>query len=73
MLSQIKASAKYDKANTKSFHLKLNKKTDKDIIDRLDSVDNKQGYVKGLIRKDIKEGEYGEVATADNPGDDERT
>lgn len=28
--------------------------TDKDIIEALDQVDNKQGYIKDLIRKDIK-------------------
>jgi hypothetical protein len=51
--SQLKASAKYDKANTKQVVLKLNLKTDNDIISKLGSVDNKQGYIKHLIRKDI--------------------
>ena len=52
--SQLKASAKYDKANTKQVVLKLNLKTDNDIIGKLESLDNKQGYIKYLIRKDIK-------------------
>lgn len=51
---QIKSVAKYDKANTKSVVLKLNKKTDADILDKLGKVDNKQGYIKGLIRQDIE-------------------
>lgn len=51
-----RANDKYDKANTKQIKLKLNIRTDEDIIERLDRVDNKQGYIKGLIRKDIKEG-----------------
>jgi len=51
--AQKKAKAKYDKANTKQIMLKLNLKTDADILDQLDSVENKQGYIKDLIRKDL--------------------
>ena len=51
--SQRKANKKYDKNNTKQLMLKLNLKTDKDILDKLNSVDNKQGYIKKLIREDI--------------------
>lgn len=49
-----RAQKKYDKENTKSIHLKFNLATDKDILDKLESVSNKQGYIKELIRKDIK-------------------
>ena len=42
--------AKYDKSNTKGFYIKLNKKTDSDIITTLESKDNKQGFIKALIR-----------------------
>lgn len=48
-----KASAKYDAENAKRIYLKLNKKTDADIIDFLASKKNVQGYIKELIRKDI--------------------
>lgn len=48
-----KANAKYDKNNTKVISLKLNKNTDQDILDLLDSVDNTQGFIKQLIRKEI--------------------
>lgn len=51
--AQLRAQAKYDKDNTVQFKLKLNKKTDKDIIDRLSAADNIQGYIKELIRLDI--------------------
>ena len=51
--AQIFASMKYDAANTKRISLKLNKKTDKDILAKLKSVDNMQGYIKGLIRRDM--------------------
>lgn len=51
--SQLRATAKYDKANTKGLYLKLNVKTDADIIQRLDKEINKQGYIKQLIRDDL--------------------
>lgn len=48
-----KAQKKYDEANTIQIHLKLNIKTDADIIKRLEEVDSKQGYIKELIRRDM--------------------
>lgn len=51
--AQIFASMKYDVKNTKRISLKFNKKTDKDILTKLESVDNMQGYIKGLIRRDM--------------------
>lgn len=35
--------------------LELNTANDADIIEKLDSTPNRQGYIKGLIRKDIQE------------------
>ena len=52
--AQLRAQAKYDKDNTVQVKLKLNKKTDKDIIIRLAAADNVQGYIKELIRADIR-------------------
>ena len=49
------AQYKYDAKNAKNFTMKLNLNTDKDIWDKLAAVDNKQGYIKALIRKDIEE------------------
>ena len=51
--AQKKATAKYDAANTVQYHLKLNKTTDKDIIEKLDQVKSKQTYIKELIRRDL--------------------
>ena len=51
--AQLKAQAKYDKENTVQIKLKLNKTTDKDIIDYLSNCDNKQGFIKYLIRLEI--------------------
>ena len=41
------------KAEHIGIYLKLNKGADKDIIQRLKDQDNKQGYIKDLIRTDI--------------------
>ena len=51
--AQLRSQAKYDKDNTVQVKLKLNKKTDDDIIKRLSAADNVQGYIKELIRLDI--------------------
>ena len=51
--AKIKANNKYNQANTVQVIIRLNKKTDADIISMLQSVDNKAGYIKALIRKDI--------------------
>ena len=45
-----RAQAKYDKENTVFVGLKLNKKTDKDIIDILSNVTNKQGFIKKVLK-----------------------
>lgn len=52
-MSKYESQDKYDKANTVQYKLKLNKKWDREIIEKLNSVDNKQGYIKGLIKADI--------------------
>ena len=53
--AKIKANNKFNKANTRMVSLRLNYKTDADIISKLDSVESKMGYNKSLIRKDLKE------------------
>lgn len=52
--AQKRAQAKYDKANTKQVMLKLNKTTDADILEMLEHTPNVQGYIKQLIRDDIR-------------------
>lgn len=52
--AQIKAQKKYDAANTQQVHLKLNRRTDEDVLARLDEVPSKQGYIKMLIREDLE-------------------
>ena len=57
--AQLEAQARYDSENTKQFTLKLNLRTDTDILERLKERKGMkggiQGYIKDLIRKDIKE------------------
>lgn len=45
---------KYDKENIARYYLKLHKENDKDIIDAIDP-NNKQGSIKELLRKAIKD------------------
>lgn len=52
MNNRSKASNKYNKDNTIQVLLRINKNTDSDIIDILNKVDSKQGYIKDLIRED---------------------
>ena len=52
--AQKKAQTKYDAANTVQIKMKLNKHTDADVLAKLDSVGNRQGYIKELIRRDLK-------------------
>lgn len=52
------SKVRWDAEHTKVITLKLNIKTDADILARLAQEPNKQGYIKRLIRADIaKEGE----------------
>lgn len=53
MATKYTSQAKYDKAHTTNISLKLNNGTDADILKKLDSIPNKQGYIKQLIRNDI--------------------
>lgn len=50
----MNAQQRYDRENTVQVKMKLNKKTDKDILKKLQEVSNKQGYIKFLIRNDLK-------------------
>lgn len=47
------AQRKYDKANTILVSIKLNIKTDTDILEVLNACDNKQGFIKECIRNSI--------------------
>ena len=51
--SQIRAQAKYDAEHTKKICLKLNIRTDQDIIEWLWHQHSMQGSIKKLIRDSI--------------------
>jgi hypothetical protein len=53
--AHVAAAVKYNSKNVKQLKLNLNIKTDADIIKALEAVPNKQGYIKDLIRKDMKQ------------------
>ena len=55
-MTQADNSNRYNKRNTTTLCIRLNRKTDTDIIERLKAVHSKQGYVKRLIRADIQKG-----------------
>lgn len=56
--AQYRASQKYKAENIKRVVISLNKKTDADIIKYLDTMDNIQGNIKELLRKEIEDGIY---------------
>lgn len=51
--SQIRAQAAYDRKNTSRLSMKLNNKTDKDIIEWIRNQKSMQGTIKKLIRNEI--------------------
>lgn len=52
--ARLRANKKYADSHCKSFSVQLNKSTDADIIDHLGTKKNRQGYIKDLIRRDIR-------------------
>lgn len=53
-MADSQAKRDWMKANTTVITMKLNHRTDADIIAQLTNVDNKNGYIKQLIRADIE-------------------
>jgi len=52
-MPHTRAKAVWDAEHTTQIKLKLNDRTDADILARLEQVGNKQGYIKELIRADM--------------------
>lgn len=44
---------RYNREHTKTLHIRLMLNTEQEIIQKLESVENKSGYIKELIRADI--------------------
>lgn len=51
--TKYSAQSKYNKEKTRRYTISAMINTEYDIIQKLDSVENKNGYIKSLIRKDI--------------------
>ena len=51
--ARLRANAKYDRKHTQTYAIKVNKVTETEIYEKLESESNKAGYIKGLIKKDI--------------------
>ena len=45
---------RYEKKNVVRITFKVRKTTEPDILEKLESVENKSGYIKSLIRADIE-------------------
>ena len=56
----------YDKANARFIGVKLNRKTDADIIAHLEKQKGIQSYIKRLIRADIAAPKAGKDATSED-------
>ena len=52
-MDSSKAAYEWDKKNTTMVAMKLQNRTDKDILDLFGSLRNRQGYIKRLIRDDL--------------------
>ena len=51
--AQKRASAKYTRENSYNMCIRLSRKYDADILEFLGMMENKQGYIKELIRADM--------------------
>ena len=51
---RAKYEIEYRKKNVKQVMCKLNRNTDPDLIEWIESKENMQGYLKSLIRKDME-------------------
>ena len=49
--------AQYEKENLRQIRLKINRKTEPDLLAWIEKQDNIQGYIKELIRKDMEQAE----------------
>ena len=50
----VKAQKKYTKEKTRSICIRLNRETDADVLEKLDTIGNKADYIRELIRKDME-------------------
>lgn len=63
--ARTRAQEKYDKEHTKGIYIKLNLRTDMDIISWFWNQPSKQGAIKRLIREEIAREKAGETGSGD--------
>lgn len=51
--ARLRATAKFDAAHAHYFRIKVLDTTDSDILEWMEKIPNKQGYLKKLIREDM--------------------
>lgn len=52
--AKMKYDIEYVKQNVRQYMLKINRLTDPDMVEHLEKQDNKQGYLKSLVRYDME-------------------
>lgn len=52
-MEKLTPQQRYEREKTKMYTFRAIKNTEADIIEKLESVPNKAGYIKSLIRADI--------------------
>lgn len=60
---------RYDKAHMKQFLLKFHLANDADVIEKLSSVPNMQGYIRQLVREDIARTRTDSVPVSESDND----
>lgn len=58
--AEKRARQKFEKTRLKQIKFVLNDNTDADVIELLDGIDNKRGYLLDLIRSDMARRKAGE-------------
>lgn len=53
--AMLRAQKKYNQKNTVSVCMRVNRNTDKDVLEFLQTITNKRAYLLALIRKDMAE------------------
>jgi hypothetical protein len=53
MKGQVAASNKYNKANTKAYTFRLDLTYDKELIQYMETLENKSGWFKEIIRQEM--------------------
>lgn len=67
--AQLRAAAKYDKEHIRGLYIKINKDTERDILEWIQGRDNVSGSIKGLIRADIEYNKQSEAWHLHGGGD----